>query len=109
MQYTCNINTNAVILQYKDKGGNTMAHATISARIDSRDKSEFDAFCNDVGISASSAISLFIKAVLRERKIPFEISQTDSFYCEQNLSFLREGIIDLNSGKGVEHDIIEEA
>ena len=84
-----------------------MSYATISARIDRKDKDAFDEFCNDVGISASSAINMFIKKVLREHKIPFSISN-DPFYSERNMSFLSEGIKELNSGKGVSHELIEE-
>lgn len=84
-----------------------MAQATISARIDSSDKTAFDAFCSDVGISTSSAINMFIKAVLRERRIPFSISN-DPFYSESNMAFLREGIQALNAGKGTLHELIEE-
>ena len=43
-----------------------MAQATISARIDEKDKMAFDEFCSDVGLNTSAAINLFIKAVLRE-------------------------------------------
>ena len=43
-----------------------MAQATISARIDEKDKQAFDNFCSDVGLNTSAAINLFIKAVLRE-------------------------------------------
>ena len=84
-----------------------MAQATISARIDSNDKASFDAFCDEVGISSSSAINMFIKAVLREHRIPFSISN-DPFYSESNMAFLRDGVKALNSGKGVIHDLIEE-
>ena len=52
-----------------------MAQTTISARIDENDKVAFDRFCDDVGLSTSAAISIFVKAVLRERRIPFEIIQ----------------------------------
>ena len=84
-----------------------MAQATISARVDSKDKAAFDTFCNDVGISSSSAINMFIKAVLREHRIPFSINN-DPFYSERNMTFMREGIQALNSGKGTIHELIEE-
>ena len=84
-----------------------MAQSTVSARVDSSDKVAFDAFCNDVGISSSSAINMFIKAVLREHRIPFSIA-TDPFYSETNMAFLREGISQLNAGKGTPHELIEE-
>lgn len=84
-----------------------MAQATISARVDSTDKIAFDSFCNDVGISSSAAINMFVKAVLREHRIPFSINN-DPFYSERNMTFLREGIQALNSGKGTIHDLIED-
>lgn len=51
-----------------------MAQTTLSVRIDEDTKKQFDAFCNEVGMNTSVAINLFIKAVLRERRIPFEIT-----------------------------------
>ena len=48
-----------------------MAQATITARVDARDKANFDEFCANVGLNTSTAINLFVKAVLRENRIPF--------------------------------------
>ncbi|WP_173384951.1 type II toxin-antitoxin system RelB/DinJ family antitoxin, partial [Fibrobacter succinogenes] len=48
-----------------------MAQATISARIDSKDKESFDKFCSNVGLSTSAAIYMFVKNVINERRIPF--------------------------------------
>lgn len=84
-----------------------MSQSTISARIDSDDKKAFDSFCNDIGISASSAINMFIKAVIRENRIPFKIVN-DPFYSKSNMKFLKKGIKALNEGKGVPHELIEE-
>ena len=86
-----------------------MAQATISARIDSKDKSDFDNFCNNVGLSASTAINLFVKAVLRENRIPFEIAQSpDPFYSEANQAYILKSVQELRSGKGQVHELIEE-
>ena len=51
-----------------------MAQTTLSVRMDEQVKKQFDEFCNEVGMNASVAVNIFAKAVLRERKIPFEIS-----------------------------------
>ena len=53
-----------------------MALATLTARVDEKDKASFDTFCSNVGLNTSTAINLFVKAVLRENRIPFEITQT---------------------------------
>ena len=50
-----------------------MALSTITSRVDATDKEAFDAFCHDVGMNASTAINMFIKAVLREGQLPFNI------------------------------------
>lgn len=85
-----------------------MSQATISARLDSEDKKAFDNFCNDVGMSASTAINLFIKTVIRERRIPFEITSTDPFYDEANQAYILKSVHELKEGKGTVHELIEE-
>ena len=84
-----------------------MAVATITARIDSVDKALFDQFCSSVGLTSSAAINLYVKKVVREFRIPFEI-EADPFYSEPNMEFMREGIRQLNAGNGVEHELIED-
>lgn len=84
-----------------------MALSTISARIETKDKERFDKFCEKVGLSTSSALNLFVKAVLRENRIPFEISLPDPFYSESNMKFLEEGAAAIKAGKGAVHELIE--
>ena len=85
-----------------------MAQATITARVDSSDKTRFDQFCSNVGINTSIAINMFVKAVLRENRIPFEIVQsTDPFFSETNLAHVRKSVKELREGKGTAHDLIE--
>lgn len=45
----------------------------MSIRVDSNLKRNFDALCDDFGLSNTAALIIFMKAVVRERKIPFEI------------------------------------
>lgn len=51
-----------------------MAQATFSVRMDETLKKQFDGLCQEFGMNASTAINVFARAVVRERKIPFEIS-----------------------------------
>ena len=37
-------------------------------------KKQFDSLCSDFGMTASTAINVFARAVVRERRIPFEIA-----------------------------------
>lgn len=84
-----------------------MSQSTISARIDSNDKLEFDKFCENVGLTTSALLNVFVKKVIREQRIPFTI-ESDSFYSASNMEFLKEGIKQLNAGNGVMHELIEE-
>lgn len=52
-----------------------MAQTVLSVRIDKDLKTNFDALCNNFGLSTSAAFTLFMKAVIRERRIPFEIKE----------------------------------
>lgn len=54
-----------------------MAQATFSVRMDESLKRQFDLLCADFGMTASTAINVFARAVVRERKIPFEIASSE--------------------------------
>ena len=85
-----------------------MPAATIIAKVDEDDKRDFSAFCSSVGLNVSSAINIFIKAVLRERRIPFMISQhTDPFYSPENQAYVMKSVKELREGKGKPHELIE--
>ena len=87
-----------------------MAQATLTARVDEKDKINFDAFCSNVGLNTSTAINLFVKAVLRENRIPFEITQAaDPFYSESNIAYVKKSVQELQAGKGTAHELIEVA
>lgn len=79
---------------------------TLNVRMDEDLKSRFDAFCAAVGMNASVAVNLFVKTVVREQRIPFEIS-TDPFWNETNQAVLRRSIAELDAGHGKRHELIE--
>lgn len=51
-----------------------MAQSTFSVRMDETIKNQFDALCKEFGMNTSTAINIFAHTVVRERRIPFEIS-----------------------------------
>ena len=55
-----------------------MAQATFSVRMDEVLKKQFDVLCQAFGMNASTAINVFARAVVRQRRIPFEISSPES-------------------------------
>ena len=50
-----------------------MAQSTLSMRVDETLKKSFDSICDDFGFTSPAAITVFMKTVVRERRIPFEI------------------------------------
>jgi len=51
-----------------------MAQAVLNVRMDEDVKKALEEFCSDVGMNVSVAVNLFAKAVIREQRLPFEIS-----------------------------------
>lgn len=85
-----------------------MGQTTLSIRMDEEIKRRFDVFCADVGMNATVAVNMFARAVLREKRIPFEISGSDDpFYSIKNQARLREAMDQLEAGEGTAHELIE--
>jgi len=59
-----------------------MALATFSVRMDEQLKVQFEDLCDKFGMNMSTAINVFARAVVREKKIPFEITD-----CGTNASY----------------------
>lgn len=55
-----------------------MAQATFSVRMDDGLKEQFETLCSEFGMNMTTAINVFARAVVRERKIPFEITAPES-------------------------------
>ena len=75
---------------------------TISIRVDETLKKNFDTLCDQFGLSNSAALNLFMKAVVRERKIPFEIKADSEVEVRQKGwdAFLRMRELALEQGAG---------
>ena len=84
-----------------------MALATLTARVDEFDKAAFDAFCSSVGLTSSAAINMYLKVVVRDRKLPFEVKQIDPFFSTANQNHLLKSIQQLEAGTGKAHELIE--
>lgn len=83
--------------------------AQISVRVDDAVKRGAEETFNEIGMSMNTAITVFLKACAREKRIPFELT-ADPFYSEANQRYLERMMQDIRSGKAhfAEHDLIEE-
>lgn len=50
-----------------------MAQTSMTFRVDDSLKKKFDALCDEFGLTSTAALTVFMKAVVRERRIPFQI------------------------------------
>jgi DNA-damage-inducible protein J len=72
-------------------------------------KKQFDSFCSEVGMNASVAVNLFAKTVVREKRIPFEITTSaDPFFSSANQTYLKRSYEQLRAGEGIVHELIED-
>lgn len=80
----------------------------VNFRIDEKVKEKAESALNDMGLTLSAAITMFLTKVGRERRIPFEVT-ADSFYSESNIRYLEKVLSDVRSGKAhfAEHELIE--
>ena len=97
-----------VKLNYR-KGVMIMAQAMINFRMDEELKKSMEETCKDLGLSMTTAFTIFAKKMTREKRIPFDVS-VDPFYSESNMAYLKKVVEDIESGKAVlaEHELIED-
>lgn len=81
-----------------------MAQTTVSVRMDDTLKKDFDAVCNDLGLSMTTAITMLAKKMTREKRLPFEVS-IDPFYSEENMARLRRSIAQMEATGGTVHEV----
>jgi len=60
----------------------------INVRIDEAVKSQAELIFEDLGLNMTTAINMFIKKVIRENGLPFDL-KADPFYSSHNVSELK--------------------
>ena len=73
---------------------------TVSVRMDESLKRDFDAVCNELGMSMTTAITILAKKMTREKRLPFEVSM-DPFYSASNMAALNDSIEEMGLGRTV--------
>ena len=86
-----------------------MGQTMVNFRLDENVKKKMEQACREMGMSMSTAFTIFAVKVGNERRIPFEIT-ADPFYSESNMNYLRRVVADIASGKAAltEHELIED-
>ena len=81
-----------------------MASTSVTIRMDENLKRRAEALFEDMGLNMTTAVTVFVKAAVRQNKIPFEISG-DPFYSEENMDRLRRSIAKMESTGGTVHEV----
>ena len=81
----------------------------INLRIDEEIKANAEVALKEMGLSMSTAITMFLIKVGREKRIPFEIT-VDPFYDEEHIAELVRRIESVRKGLSQlqEHELIED-
>ena len=85
-----------------------MAQTAMTVRIDSIQKAKFDQLCEQFGMSANTAINVFVRTVVRNRSIPFTIAaDNDERIREKAIEAFRDMRKKAMSRPGSEMDLEE--
>lgn len=81
----------------------------VNFRMDADLKKNMESVCRDMGLTMTTAFTMFATKVSRERRIPFEVN-ADPFYSASNMAHLARVIADIDSGAATltEHGLIED-
>ena len=77
-----------------------MAQTLVNFRLDETTKKEMEQVCDELGMNVTTALNIFIKKMIREKRIPFDVS-IDPFYSETNIKALEESKKELEKGNVV--------
>ena len=86
-----------------------MAQAVnVNFRMDADLKKSMEQTCSELGMSMTTAFTIFAKKVSREKRIPFDVC-VDPFYSEGNIRYLEKVAGDVAKGQAhfAEHELIE--
>ena len=83
-------------------------NATVTIRMDADLKREAEHICEEMGLTMSSAITIFTKRLVRDRAIPFTVTAGDAYFNENNLRHLRAAATRMDEGRFAYHDLIED-
>jgi DNA-damage-inducible protein J len=79
--------------------------AQVNFRIEDDVKANAEKALKDMGLTISTAVTMFLVKVGREKRIPFEITANDPFYSEENMARLRRSAAQMEQNGGTIHEI----
>ena len=68
-----------------------MAQVALTVKTDEQVKKDFNHLCEELGLNMSVAINIFMKTVIREQRIPFELALTPNKETLQAIEDVKAG------------------
>ena len=90
-----------------EERGASMAQVLVNFRLDEEDKKGMEEVCRDLGMSMSTAFTIFAKKMRREKRIPFEVS-CDPLYSDETMVTLRKILSEIRAGNAAEGECFED-
>ena len=67
-----------------------MAQSALTIRLDSDLKMQFDSLCEEFGMSTNTAFNIYVRQVVRSRRIPFAIQDMSLDEINEEIRLARE-------------------
>ena len=85
-----------------------MAQSMVNFRMDTDLKNNMDALCKELGLSMTTAFTIFASKMTREKRIPFDVA-IDPFYSPDNMTYLEKVTSEIDKGiaKLSQHELVE--
>ena len=83
-----------------------MGTVAVNIRLDEDTKRDMERVCKELGMSMTTAFSIFAKKVVRENRIPFDVS-IDPFCSKPDTEHLKRSNRLLDEGCGVQHELLD--
>ena len=84
-----------------------MTQAMVNFRLDKELKESMEHVCREMGLSMTTAFTIFATKVTKEKRIPFEVA-VDPFYSQENMARLRKSIAQMEATGGTVHEVVED-
>lgn len=79
--------------------------ALLQVHMDKKLKTDAEGVFAAMGINATTAVKMFFAQAVNCNGLPFQPTAGDPLYSEANLARLRKSILQMERGKGKEHDL----
>lgn len=83
-----------------------MEQVAVNFRMDKDLKINMETLCKEMGLTMTTAFTIFAKQLCRERRLPFEVT-ADSFYSTKNISRLKASIAQMEKTGSTVHEAIQ--